>query len=205
MDLNEESIRILRTARLSWVDIADILGISRSKLYRFRISLENFVDPYAITPIVDDGDRSEVCRIIKKIQNAHPGRGERILMGTLHSTHNLRIPRKLLREVINEVDPGGRACRMDSQYQHTLVNSRQKYSVPGPGYIWHVDTYHKLGNFGFVVFGAIDGFSHECICLETSTNNLAMTALDALFPKFSSYGIPKFIMLKQTVLKANII
>jgi hypothetical protein len=34
---------------------------------------------------------------------------------------------------------------------------------------------------------------HECICLETNTNNLAMTALDGLFPKFVSYGIPKFI------------
>ena len=82
---------------------------------------------------------------------------------------------------------------MDSQYKHTLVNTRQKYSVPGPGFIWHVDTYHKLGNFGFVVFGVIDGFSHECICLEVGIDNLAYTALEALFPKFTSYGIPKFI------------
>ena len=66
MDLNEESIRILRMARLSWVDIAQILGISRSKLYRFRTSLENFIDPYAITSIVENEDRSDVCRLIKK-------------------------------------------------------------------------------------------------------------------------------------------
>ena len=80
---------------------------------------------------------------------------------------------------------------MDSQYKHTLVNTRQKYSVPGPGFIWHVDTYHKLGNFGFVVFGVIDGFSHECICLDNDLRDRCLNVMKSLEEEYEGRRVQR--------------
>ena len=42
-----------------------------------------------------------------------------------------------------------------------------------------------------MVFGLVDGFTHECICLEMSTNNLASSVLDAAVPKIYTSGAPR--------------
>ena len=42
----------------------------------------------------------------------------------------------------------------------------------GPNFLWHLDGYDKLKQFGFAIHGCIDGFSRFIIWLESaSTNN----------------------------------
>ena len=71
-----------------------------------------------------------------------------------------------------------------------MVVSRRAYSVPGPNSLWHIDGHHSLVNWGFVIHGAIDGFSRCIVFLKCSTNNTSETVGD-LFPSATrSVGWP---------------
>jgi len=48
---------------------------------------------------------------------------------------------------------------------------RRHYSVPGPNYIWHMDSYNKLTPFGIGVNGCIDGFSRHIILMQANITN----------------------------------
>ncbi len=68
---------------------------------------------------------------------------------------------------------------------------RRVYHVQGPNELWHVDTNHKLIRWGFVITGAIDGFSRLVTVLHCLDNNRA----DSLFELFQRgterYGTPR--------------
>ncbi|TFK56301.1 hypothetical protein OE88DRAFT_1622739, partial [Heliocybe sulcata] len=34
----------------------------------------------------------------------------------------------------------------------------RKYTLSHPNYLWHIDGYHKLIRWGFVIHGMVDGF-----------------------------------------------
>ena len=49
---------------------------------------------------------------------------------------------------------------------------RREYTSPGPNFAWHVDGYDKLEDYGFLIHGAVDGFSQKILRLhETKTSN----------------------------------
>jgi len=50
----------------------------------------------------------------------------------------------------------------------------------------HADTAHELGTYGIVVFGVIDGYTHEIQCLSCDDNKKAKTLLLSLH---SSKGV----------------
>ncbi len=82
----------------------------------------------------------------------------------------------------------------------TLIHNRTKiqqtrYNGIVPGHITHIDTYHKLGKYGFITFGAVDGYSHEILSLECLSNNRSYTLLESYLasPEFQSRGIPNLI------------
>ena len=56
---------------------------------------------------------------------------------------------------LERVDPVGVAGRW-SQYWCVL---HRVYSVPYPNAVWHIDSNLRLVRWGFVIHGAIDGFS----------------------------------------------
>lgn len=62
-----------------------------------------------------------------------------------------------------------------------VVLSRRAYSVAGPNALYHLDGYHGLINWGFVIHGAIDGFSKCIVYLHCSTDNSREIVAD-LFP-----------------------
>ena len=70
---------------------------------------------------------------------------------------------------------------------------RRKYSVPGPNSLWHADGHHSLVNWGFVIHGAIDGFSRLIVYLKCATNNTAETVHNNFAAAIDTYGIPSRI------------
>ena len=48
-----------------------------------------------------------------------------------------------------------------------------------PNSLWHVDGYHKLISWRYVIHGGIDGFSLLIMFMKVTTNNQAETVLRA--------------------------
>ena len=48
---------------------------------------------------------------------------------------------------------------------------RRTYISKGPDYIWHLDSYDKLKQFGFCINGCVDGFSRVIVWLSCSTTS----------------------------------
>jgi len=90
---------------------------------------------------------------------------------------------------VAEIDPEGRQIR-----SHKSIK-RRIYDGEAPGHIWHIDTHHKIGQFGFVTFGAICGYTHQIIALKCAINNKALTLLVALktSPGMLEHGLPNLI------------
>jgi hypothetical protein len=100
--------------------------------------------------------RGTVQQLVEQFMRDQPLRGEQSVLAHLRSEPNfIWISLLNLREIINEVDPEGREKR-----KKRCIN-RRVYSAPGSGYVHHIDTHHKLGRWGIVTFGAIDGYSHK--------------------------------------------
>ena len=52
-----------------------------------------------------------------------------------------------------------------------IVTTQREYYVPWPNSPWHLDGYHFLIRWGFVIHGFIHGYSRKVIFLECSNNN----------------------------------
>jgi hypothetical protein len=85
----------------------------------------------------------------------------------------LRVERRYIRESVARVDPLGNYSRWSTMIPRSI------YSVAGPNSLWHMDGNLKLREHGFVLHGAIDGFSRYVIYLEANLNNHAETVLNA--------------------------
>ena len=92
----------LRKLGMSITKISDIMGVSRSTLYR---KLEN-KDLIGFTDLSDQ----EIDQVIANYKETHPHDGERMIIGFLRS-QNIHVPRTQVRESIHRVDPQGVAAR----------------------------------------------------------------------------------------------
>ena len=77
------------------------------------------------------------------------------------------------------------------------VLHRRTYQVKSPNSLWHLDGYHKLIRWNFVIHGAIDGFSRLIVFLRVSTNNYARTVLSAFTSAVEEFGIPSRIIIDR--------
>ena len=67
--------------------------------------------------------------------------------------------------MLKEIDLKGSELRR----RHRL--KRRVYLNQGPDYPWHLDGYDKLKLFGFVIHGAIDGYSRKVLWLKVLWSN----------------------------------
>ena len=133
---------------MTWSAISRGTVVSRSRLRYFatRNGLED--------PLQRVHNLEMACEIISPFLNGNPNCGERTLRGYLLSS-GIHIPRRLLRDAVAAVDPGGRERRA----QRTRI-ARADYDAHGPGYLWHMDTYLKISlSAGIIVAGCIDGYT----------------------------------------------
>lgn len=132
-DFIHEKIITLRSQSYTWTSIARFFSVSRRKIrsYALRHGIgESFT-------MLEDNDQTR--HLIWTYINDHNNCGEVSLMGVLRG-FGLTIRRADLRAIIRDIDPNGRASRVPRG-----KTARVQYEAYGPGYIWHVDTWHKLG------------------------------------------------------------
>jgi hypothetical protein len=92
--------------------------------------------------------------------------GYRSMHDRLRKIHHVFTDRESVRLILKHMDPDGVEMRRQRRLR------RRSYRVPGPNYIWHVDGWDKLKQYGFPVHGCIDGYSRRIIWLQVaSTNN----------------------------------
>lgn len=60
--------------------------------------------------------------------------------------------------MVKTLDPEGLAARTQRLQRH-----RGQYIVPGPNYVWSVDRYLKLINYGIEIYAAIDAYSRYIV------------------------------------------
>ena len=108
--------------------------------------------------------------------------GYRSMSHTL-SMKSIRVPRRVVEEIMRELDPEGCETRRRKRLR------RRKYRAPGPNYCWHVDGYDKLKSYGFPIHGCIDGWSRKIMWLRlVRLNNLPETAASHFVDCVDDYG-----------------
>jgi hypothetical protein len=59
--------------------------------------------------------------------------------------------------------------------------------------MWHIDTNHKLIRWGFIISGAIDGFSRLVTALSCLDNNKSDSLLQVFLEATGKYGTPRYV------------
>ena len=179
LQISEDALTQLRSLGFKWKHIADMLLVSRWTIRRrvIEFGLEE------ITGFTEMANEQLDGLVRQFIQEHGSVVGCSIINGYLRSL-GIRIQRHRLRSSIARVDP------INVRLRWAVVVSRRAYSVPGPNSLWHVDGHHSLVNWGFVVHGAIDGFSRCIVFLKCSTNNRSETVGDLFLSATRSFGWP---------------
>ena len=138
------------------------------------------------TPLSDQ----ELDTIVQEIASLFPNCGEKTVSGRLKS-RGILIQRERVRESLRRVDPSGVRSRCRT------VLHRRKYSVSSPNSLWHVDGYHKLIRWRYVIHGGIDGFSRLIMYLKVATNNRADTVLSAFLTAVDEFGLPSRVRMDR--------
>lgn len=171
----------LLALKLSYAQIAKVLGICRTSLYKkmneYRI---NYKEKYSI---ISD---NELDNTIKQIYQDQHKMGEVMLMGHLRSK-GIDVQRKRVREAIHRVDPVGVEERKANGIK------RRVYEVPHPNFIWHIDGNHKLIRYRLVIHCAIDGYSRLITFLQCSDNNRSQTVVELFNEATNEFGMPKHV------------
>jgi hypothetical protein len=180
-NISIEDIELLRQFHFTWTEIANILSVSRSTIYRK-------VEEYGIRrelsyTVISDTAIDEQIRAIKLI---HPNDGERMVIGHLRA-RGIFISRSRVRASIHRLDPLNTAIR------RMVTIRRRVYYAEGPNSVWHIDGHHKLIRWRLVTHGGIDGFSRTVVYLKCSGNNKSGTVLQAFQSAIDIYGIPQKI------------
>ena len=166
-------VEYLRSLGFSWTNIALLLGISRSTLYRRMESSGLTLQGYSTC--ADD----ELDRIVNQIKTTYPNDGEVMVAAHLKS-RGIYIPRARLCAAIYRLDPSTR------EGMRSAIR-RRVYHTQSPNSVWHIDGNHKLIRWRLVVHGGIDGYSRLVVFLRCSSNNQLLSC----FQKgVETYGLP---------------
>jgi hypothetical protein len=130
--ITREQMYYLRSMSFSWVQIANLLGVSYTTIYRRR-------QEYGMTGSdgghITDGELREV---LHQLRQELPSLGQTLIWGRLRSM-GFNVTRGRIRQAVRENDPIHTALR----WRGELVR-RQPYSVPGPNSLWHIGMLYCL-------------------------------------------------------------
>ena len=133
---------------------------------------------------------AELDSTVQEILHMFPSCGEKTISGRLKSS-GLIIQRDHVRESIYRVDPNG------VQMRCRRVLHRRKYAVSSPNALWHIDSYHKLFRWRFVIHGGVDGYSRLITFLKIATNNRVETVLQSFIQAVDEFGLPSRVRMDQ--------
>lgn len=180
VEVSIDEIMSLRSLNFSWTKISELVGISRSTLYRRLKDAGVSTDDHTI---ITSTDLDCVMRDLKK---KFPNDGEVMI-----KSHLLRIgiktTRQDLRNSIHRTDHENTVARQSK------VVKRRVYSVEHPNALWHLDSHHKLIRWRLVTHAAIDGFSRTVVYIKCCDNNKSSTVLQCFLLGVENFGLPQRI------------
>ena len=113
----------------NWTQISQMLGVSRTTIYRRQVELSMVTQTRRNQSIIRD---DELEHLLRQIRHETPALGERMIMGKLRS-HGIKVSRSRVRSCLRQIDPLNTALRWRGH-----LARRQPYSVPGPNSLWHI-------------------------------------------------------------------
>ena len=165
-------------------DISVMFDCSRRtverKIRESGLSMRNY------TPLSD----AELDAMVSQITSLFPLCGEKSISSRLRSC-GILLKRDRIRESLRRVNPSGIILRSRPALH------RRTYQVPSPNSLWHLDGYHKLIRWRFVIHGAVDGFSRLITFLEVADNNRAETVLSAFLKAIDEFGLPSRVRMDR--------
>lgn len=116
---------------------------------------------------IKESQLKDVCTaVIQELESSGYNLGYRALWQKLKKKYGFTVKRDTVYQILRHADPEG----IQERYGNKL--RRRQYLSPGPNFLWHMDGYDKLKQFGFAIHGCVDGFSRMVLWLEVaSTNN----------------------------------
>lgn len=108
--------------------------------------------------------------------------------------------RDFVRRIMSFLDPTGVQARQCRRLH------RRKYRTKGPNYLWHIDGWDKLKQFGLCVHGCIDGYSRRVLWLEVASSNNDPYVVCSYFAKYCKLlgGIPHLVRADRGTENVNI-
>ena len=177
VDIPENQLRFLVEHNFRTTDIAQLFGCSCRTIVR---RLKEFDIEHNVYTGIDD---SRLDAMVSDIAARLPCCGIRSIQSMLRA-NGIVLQRERVRESLYRVDPVG----MQDRLRYRL--HRRQYNVPHPNSLWHIDGYHKLIRWRFVIHGGVDGYSRVPVYLKVSSNNKADTVLQAFLEGIDRYGMP---------------
>ena len=177
--ISEGTLIYFRDLGFKWKDIAAMLLVSRWTISR-RVEELDLKDVTGYSEISD----VELDKIISDFKKHHGiATGRSLVIGHLKSL-GFRIQKDRITKALVRVDP------VNSSIRWASIIRRRKYCVPGPNSLWHADGHHSLIKWGFVIHGAIDGYSRYITYLCCSTNNKKETVMTLFQEAINQLGVP---------------
>ena len=154
--------------RYTWNEVANVLMISRTTLWR-RLSELSIVPLNSYTEI----SNADLDTVMSTLITRFPHNGIVMMWGHLKSIE-IFVTRQRVSDSLMRIAPEL------LRYRRSNPISRRVYDVPAPNYLWHIDGLHCLIRWKIVIHGGIDGYSRRIVYLHASDNNRAAT-VSALF------------------------
>ena len=131
-DISSLQIEHLLELGFTAVDIAAVLGVSRSTISR-RMRQYGLSVSRKYCCISD----SNLDDTVRSISHQYPGCGNKMMAGHLRE-RGIVIQQTRIREALRRTDPEGTAIRQ------RLSIRRRQYNIAFPQELWHIDGNHKL-------------------------------------------------------------
>ena len=123
-----------------------------SSLPVHKNTLKNYMREYGITQqLFSTIPDSSLDAIVRKYKREHPNTGIRYLRGHLFQ-QGIRVQRERIIASLGRVDDVAKVI-----LRNTVIK-RREYKSARPNALWHLDGHHKLGPWGIVIHGFVDGF-----------------------------------------------
>ena len=175
----EETLISFRHLGYTWNEIASMLLVSRWTIKR-RVEELGIKEITGYSPISDE-DLDQLILSFRQVHGFYVGRS--LVTGHLKYL-GLRVQQWRIKSALTRINPVG------SRIRWACLVKRRKYSVPRPNSLWHLDGHHSLITWGFVIHGAIDGYSRMIVFLKCATNNRNETVLELFRMATAEYGVP---------------
>lgn len=184
--IQEETLIELRSLGFNWNEIARMLLVSRWTIQR-RVAEFELEHLSNLDEIGDD----ELDQKVRNFMQEHGCFvGSSMIRGYFRSL-GIRIQRDRIRKSLARIDP------RNARIRWAITIFRRAYCVPGPNSLWHLDGHHSLVSWGFVIHGAIDGYSRLITYLQCSTNNRSETVKELFLDAIQSFGLPSRVRTDQ--------